>query len=250
VLAIGGLGWAPTFPSPTHSAWGAPGALSYRSLQPTPTIRQAFEGLSCPQESNRGTQIDDSDHIYPPLSDADLERSKLLGQGQRMADSICGYLIARIVNDLGLRKSFPLVPEILSDFFTADKFATPFPTPLHAYESLAELVADSVTYFSCLARLLKSRLKYDRILSTQPFPTLDQVGPRGLLQYGKLSPTALTAFLFWRKWFMDVDNRAGQETGYLFEPLIAAAVGGVAFSASKSSVRSHRDAKGRQVDGS
>lgn len=47
---------------------------------------------------------------------------------------------------------------------------------------------------------------------------------------------------------MDVDNRSGQETGYLFEPLIAAAVGGVACSATKSPVRSHRDGKGRQVD--
>jgi hypothetical protein len=166
-------------------------------------------------------------------------------QGVGLDDSMCGYVVALIVHDLGLRKNFPQIPD---DFFTTDSFRSPFPFPHLAYETLAGIDPDSVTYFSCLARLFKSRLKYSRILSTQPFPTLDQVGPRGLLQYGNLSPTALTAFLFWRKWFMDVDNRSGQETGYLFEPLIAAAVGGVPFSATKSPVRSHRDGKGRQVD--
>jgi hypothetical protein len=136
----------------------------------------------------------------------------------------------------------------LSNFFTDEEFASPFPGPKPVYEQLAQSIPDSVTYFACLARLLKSRLKYDRILSGQPFSTLDQVGPRGLLQYGKLTPKALTAFLFWRKWFMDVDNRAGQETGYLFEPVIASAVGGIPCSAKNSRVRSHRDNKGRQVD--
>ncbi len=91
-------------------------------------------------------------------------------------------------------------------------------------------------------------MKYARILSSQPFPTLEQVGPRALLQYGNLSPKALTAFMFWRKWFMDVDNRAGQETGYLFEPVIAAAVGGIPYSAKNSVIKSRRNKKGRQVD--
>ena len=47
----------------------------------------------------------------------------------------------------------------------------------------------------------------------------------------------------------DIDNRAGQETGYLFEPIIAAAIGGVPAPARKSPVKRTRDAgKGRQVD--
>ncbi len=170
------------------------------------------------------------------------------GQGVGLDDAMCGYILALIVHDLGLREAFPQVPSQLGDFFAAEDFISPFPNPKHVYEQLATTVPDSVTYFACLARLLKSRLKYARILSSQPFPTLDQVGPRGLLQYGKLSPAALTAFMFWRKWFMDVDNRAGQETGYLFEPVIAAAVGGIPYSAKNSVVRSHRDKKGRQVD--
>jgi len=189
-----------------------------------------------------------------PLSKQDLtiwRKARIAGsggQGVGLDDAMCGYVLALIVHDLGLRNRFADVPAQLDDFFVVEKFTSPFLEPKRVYEQLAELAPDSVTYFACLARLLKSRLKYARILSSQPFPTLDQVGPRALLQYGKLGPTALTAFMFWRKWFMDVDNRAGQETGYLFEPVIASAVGGIPYSAKNSVVKSHRDKKGRQID--
>lgn len=104
-------------------------------------------------------------------------------------------------------------------------------------------------YFACLSTVHKARLKYETILETQPIPTLEQVGPRGLLQYGKLGPAALTGLLFWRKWFFDIDNRAGQETGYLFEPVIASAVGGIPVPAKKSPITRHKNnKKSRQVD--
>ena len=46
VLAIGGLGWDPTFPAPTHSAFGAPGArLASRRLPATQTLDDALSGL-------------------------------------------------------------------------------------------------------------------------------------------------------------------------------------------------------------
>ncbi|MGH2517176.1 MAG: hypothetical protein ACRDHP_16120, partial [Ktedonobacterales bacterium] len=46
-----------------------------------------------------------------------------------------------------------------------------------------------------------------------------------------------------------IDNRAAQETGYLFEPILAAALGGVPYSAKKSPIkRTGQAAKGRQVD--
>ena len=54
----------------------------------------------------------------------------------------------------------------------------------------------------------------------------------------------------WRKWVFDVDNRSGQETGYLFEPMLAASLGGESYSAKKFPV--YRGGKpqagGRQVD--
>lgn len=64
-----------------------------------------------------------------------------------------------------------------------------------------------------------------------------------------MSPQALAGFLLWRKWLFDIDNRAGQETGYLFEPIIANAIGGASFSAKASPIKRHDDgSKGRQVD--
>ncbi len=116
-------------------------------------------------------------------------------------------------------------------------------------ERLVGLKPDADTYFACLASMHKRRLKYERILQTQPIPTIEQVGPRGLLQYGTLKAKALTALLFWRKWFFDIDNRAGQETGYLFEPIIANAIGGAPFSSKTSPIKRTSDKKkGRQAD--
>lgn len=96
--------------------------------------------------------------------------------------------------------------------------------------------------------MLKARLKYERILQAQPLPTVEQVGPRGLLQFGHLSPRALAGLLFWRKWIYDIDNRAAQETGYLFEPIVAHAIGGVSYSARQSPIRRGGSGGGRQVD--
>lgn len=55
VLGIGGLGWSPCFPPPTHSAFGAPGArLAARHLPLTPSLRDALAGLPAPAPHHRG----------------------------------------------------------------------------------------------------------------------------------------------------------------------------------------------------
>lgn len=59
----------------------------------------------------------------------------------------------------------------------------------------------------------------------------------------------LASWLVWRKWLYDIDNRSAQETGYLFEPILAAAIGGVPYAAKKSPIKRTNDQlKGRQVD--
>ncbi len=173
-------------------------------------------------------------------------------QGVELTDDICCYLIAVIARDLNILDQFPELPQDLPLFFQSAEIRTlsvwnvPF---LPLIERLISVNSDADTFFACLASLHKRRLKYERILQTQPIPTIEQVGPRGLLQYGTLEAKALTGLLFWRKWFFDIDNRAGQETGYLFEPIIAHAIGGVPFSAKASPVRRASDPKkGRQVD--
>lgn len=183
------------------------------------------------------------------------QKARSLGSGSQavgLSDPACAYLIGRIAHDLGLLSEFPEVAEDLPPFFTKEPLVS---LGINAsdskvmFERLVLADPDADTYFACLAALHKSRLKYEQILGTQSLPTLEQVGPRGLLQYGKLAGDSLTAFLIWRKWFFDIDNRAGQETGYLFEPIIAYAIGGIPAPARKSPVRRQSDQKkGRQVD--
>ena len=167
-------------------------------------------------------------------------------------DATAGYLLARVVHDLGIQSRYPVVPEHIQPFFETTPAASLRLDGLD-FECLAARLftstPDSDTYFSCLSALLKARLKYERILERQPFPTMEQVAPRALLQYASLSPSALATLLFWRKWLYDLDNRAAQETGYLFEPILAAAIGGVPVSAKRSPVRRTSDSnRGRQVD--
>ncbi len=183
-----------------------------------------------------------------------VEKARALGggrQGVALDDSACTYLVATIAKDLGLRDHFPEFRAELAPFFGSEPLASLRISNqdfLALFERLVTLEPDADTYFACLSALHKSRLKYERILRTQPIPTIDQVGPRGLLQYGSLGPKALTALLFWRKWVFDIDNRAAQETGYLFEPIIAAAIGGAPASARSSPVLRQGTGRGRQVD--
>lgn len=168
-----------------------------------------------------------------------------------LSDAACSYLAFLIAQDLRLAKIDPKQPGKIQDFFSTepDQLAVEGFKFWTLMERLADQVDDVVTYFACLAKLHKARLKYTKILRAQPIATMDQVGPRGLLQYGTLSPPSLSSLLLWRKWLYDIDNRAAQETGYLFEPIIAHSIGGVAFSAKKSPIRRSEDeSQGRQVD--
>lgn len=110
-------------------------------------------------------------------------------------------------------------------------------------------IEDFTTYLRCLSELHKRRRKYSMILAAQPMPTMVQISPRSLVEYGSTDPEALASWLTWRKFFFDLDNRSAQETGYLFEPILAAAIGGEQKSAKTRVVTRTGDAtKGRQVD--
>jgi len=189
-----------------------------------------------------------------PTQSAIISKAQSIGGGDlgvTLGDDACMYLVATIVHDLHLFPKFPEISPGFPDFFSpiAPEKLVIKGDFLALFERLLKLKPEAETYFSCLAALQKSRLKYYKILERQPIPTMDQVGPRSLLQYGQMSNKTLAAFLQWRKWLFDIDNRAGQETGYLFEPIIAHAIGGVPASAKKSPVKRTSDRrKGRQVD--
>jgi hypothetical protein len=110
-------------------------------------------------------------------------------------------------------------------------------------------IDDFETYFKCLCDLHKRRKKYDKIVHAQPLPKMIQISPRSLLEFGVIASPALASWMTWRKWFYDIDNRAAQETGYLFEPILASALGGNPYGARNSPVKRRNDrSKGRQVD--
>lgn len=130
------------------------------------------------------------------------------------------------------------------------------PSASELQESIEAAVAiemDFGMYFSNLCSLHKRRLKFQKILSTQPKPTMDQVGTRGLLEYGSYADRFLFNWLVWRKWIFDLDNRSGQETGYLFEPVLTRCLGGEAVDAKSSPVKrigenGEPKKEGRQID--
>lgn len=108
-------------------------------------------------------------------------------------------------------------------------------------------------YVKNLCDLYRRRFKYYQILKTQPFPNSDQIVPRSLLEYGCCSNGLLADWLEWRKWIFDIDNRSAQETGYVFEPILASCLGGTSMSAKVSPVKRIDDngkttTNGRQID--
>lgn len=185
-----------------------------------------------------------------------VEKTRTVGtakEAEPLSDGDCRYLLGVIAQDLGILDKFPeLGTQPITAFFDIDLKRRPSPLDWDFWELFERLLAEDAnadTFFSCLGTLYKTRLKYANILNQQPIPTMDQVGPRGLLQYGSLPASALTGLLLWRKWIFDIDNRAGQETGYLFEPIIAFAIGGTPVGSKKSPVRrTDNPSKGRQVD--
>lgn len=84
VIAVGGLGWEPSFPEYTHTAYGAPGAhLASQILPPTPSILKALHTL--PQADSRPPGAIQG-HFSRQLSEIELQRSLALKPGQTMRD--------------------------------------------------------------------------------------------------------------------------------------------------------------------
>jgi DNA (cytosine-5)-methyltransferase 1 len=82
VILLGGLGSAPAFPEPSHSATGAPGALNGAPshLPRAPGVGEALDGLPSPDRPGV------SDHFAPPLRSSARKRVSALKPGQTMKD--------------------------------------------------------------------------------------------------------------------------------------------------------------------
>jgi len=123
-------------------------------------------------------------------------------------------------------------------------------TPSAVIESLKagfEKNNDFGLFIENLTALHRRRVKYRRVLSAQPIPNMDQIGPRALLEYGSCNSALLANWMVWRKWIYDIDNRSAQETGYLFEPLLASCLGGEPVGSKNSPVK-RIDSNGRPTN--
>lgn len=84
VIAIGGLGWAPSFPAYSHQAYGAPGSqLVSQNLPLAPSIMDALHSLPIADTTPPGTI---QGHFFRPLSGLELQRAMALVPGQTMRD--------------------------------------------------------------------------------------------------------------------------------------------------------------------
>ena len=84
VFAIGGLGFDPSFPEPTHSAFGAPGSkLAGAHLPRTATVAQAIADLPPPTTQFPG---EPTDHCAVEINADRLTKVRALKPGQTMRD--------------------------------------------------------------------------------------------------------------------------------------------------------------------
>jgi DNA (cytosine-5)-methyltransferase 1 len=173
-----------------------------------------------------------------------------------MTDREMARLISVVLRDLG---HAALIPAWARDIPSGDYYGMPLrwftrdearPFDFNGFfVACCDAVENFRVIFRCITKLHRHRRKYEAILRTQPLPTMEQVARRGLLEYGLIQSDALASWLTWRKWVYDIDNRAAQETGYLFEPMLIESLGGRSASARSSPVKRADDpSKGRQVD--
>lgn len=193
-------------------------------------------------------------------------KTRVLGQGGgriSLSEAELAWLLHTTATDLDIA----LANDILSEYSDVPSFYQATIPPilpeewssldgnalLHELAHLCAEKADARLYFTNLCSILKRRLKFQRILSAQAKPTMDQIGPRSLLEYGVMPTDLLGNWMIWRKWIFDIDNRSGQETGYLFEPVLASCMGGTAIGSRNSPVKrlneqGKKASGGRQID--
>ena len=187
-------------------------------------------------------------------------KCKMHGTGEAqvvISDGELNALISIAVGDLGWLHSDLDIDrvdapneyyEIPMDWFDEQaKVGVQVMRVIQSLKSCFEKDNDFGLYIENLTALHRRRVKYRRILSSQPTPNMDQIGPRALLEYGACNTTLLANWMVWRKWIYDIDNRSAQETGYLFEPLLASCLGGEPVGSKNSPVR-RLDSNGRPTN--
>ena len=104
VIAIGGLGWDPVFPEPTHMAFGAPGSSRvFRNLPPCPVLGDVLKEFPPPTKNPPGIP---HGHYTREISETDKKRIVLLKPGQSMK-----HLPAELWHESYRRRAFRRVKD-------------------------------------------------------------------------------------------------------------------------------------------
>lgn len=191
-----------------------------------------------------------------------FNKCKVLGTGSGkvvLSAGELGALLKMSLAQLGFGTSFPAFADI--DLPSLDYYEIPLgffedcrdckcsgAELLKIFDAAFKESEDFLLYFRNICSLHQRRRKYQWILSSQPRPTVEQVGHRSLLEYGLCDISLLKNWMIWRKWVFDIDNRSGQETGYLFEPILASCLGGQPVG-SKASPIGRLNAEGKEAKG-
>src|SRR5574340_1311093 len=97
---------------------------------------------------------------------ASIERVRSVGggnQGVALSDEACSFLVATLARDLRVPPNVLSVPDDLPSFFSRvhpESLQLAGRDFLGDLSSIAEITQDADSYFLCLAKLHKSRLKY------------------------------------------------------------------------------------------
>lgn len=132
------------------------------------------------------------------------------------------------------RQSYYETPPSMPEFAKPERAKVNLP---EIFQQAAQEIEDFERVFECLCEIHKRRVKFAQIRETQPLPQIDELAPRGMLEFGLASPEATAALLRLRKHFYDIDNRAAQETAFLFMKIAAHAMGGTRHTSRTSPIR-------------
>lgn len=198
----------------------------------------------------RGTE---KNRNIPMPRHAPAEIAALLPQARRLAagsgertpavrlhDADLVRLTAALAHDLGLADRIASIPEALAGHgYLSPPAMWPLRPvdPVPILEEAMAAIPDFPAAFRSLCEIEKRRIRVRDILRHHPVPDPDEVASRAVLEYGLLAPSAHGAWMRWRKWLYDIDNRIAQQAGYLLAPVIATALGGRPVGALQSPVR-------------
>lgn len=189
-----------------------------------------------------------------------ISRARVLshshGLGVQFSDATMVKLINFIAFDVNKLCQLDLIPDALKiyqDYYDVE--SAWFDEKIEVDDFVGIYLESSMkipefeTAFECMCEIHKRRTKFEKIQSSQKMTNIDHITPRALLEYGQIPNKALGAYLVLRKFFYGIDNRSAQETGYLFEPILANSLGGEPYSAKASPVTRFGDGEqGRQID--